>query len=190
MKNIKAILEGRNLSEEDVKAICDEVNENYKPIADWQKQKDKVESLETTLAETKESLSKLEGVDEAAWKKKVEELEARMAEKDKEYEAKIADRDFSDLIEKSISSAKGKNVKAIKALLDIESLKGSKNQQDDIEKALKSLAEAEDSKMLFGEPEPTKIGEGNPIGTVKKDGSATMTGVEKAFFDRTGVKID
>lgn len=190
MKNIKAILEGHGLSEEDVKAIVDEVNENYKTVAEWQKQKDKIESLEGTLAETKESLTKLEGVDVDSWKKKVEELESTIKKNNDDYEAKIADRDFHDLVEKSIASAKGKNAKAIMALLDIDSLKGSKNQQDDIDKALKALSEAEDSKMLFGEPEPTKIGEGNPIGTVRKDGSAGLTGVEKAFFDRTGVKLD
>ena len=107
-----------------------------------------------------------------------------------EFDAKIADRDFNDLIDRSISAAKGKNAKAIRALLDIDALKSSKNQQKDIETALAGLTEAEDSKMLFGEPEPTKIGEGNPIGTVTKDNNAGLSGVEKAFYERTGVKLE
>ena len=40
------------------------------------------------------------------------------------------------------------------ALLDMDTLKASKNQKDDIAAALKGLSEAEDSKMLFGETEP------------------------------------
>ena len=55
--------------------------------------------------------------------------------------------------------------------LDVDALKASKNQKDDITAALKTLAEAEDSKMLFGEPKPESIGSGNPIGAVTKTGS-------------------
>ena len=38
---------------------------------------------------------------------------------------------------------------------------------EDIAKALKALAEAEDSKMLFGAPEAQPVGTGSPIGTIK-----------------------
>ena len=60
------------------------------------------------------------------------------------------------------------NAKAIRALLDVDTLKASKNQKDDVAAAVKALAEAEDSKMLFGiadEPADT----GNVIGTVTKN---------------------
>jgi hypothetical protein len=60
-------------------------------------------------------------------------------------------------------------------------LKASKNQKEDITAALKTLAEAEDSKMLFGEPEPYVLGKGDPIGSVIKTGNqdsdATMRAV-------------
>ena len=57
-------------------------------------------------------------------------------------------------------------------MLDIDTLKASKNQTEDISAALKTLAEAEDSKMLFGESEPTQIGSGNIPGVVTKGGSS------------------
>lgn len=190
MKNINAILEGKGLSEEDVKAIVDEVNANYKPVADWQKQVDKVKDLTDTLETTKGELAKFDGVNTEELNKKIKELNDTITKNQAEFDAKIADRDFNDLIDRSISAAKGKNAKAIRALLDIDALKSSKNQQKDIETALAGLTEAEDSKMLFGEPEPTKIGEGNPIGTVTKDNNSGLSGVEKAFYERTGVKLE
>ena len=70
----------------------------------------------------------------------------------------MADRDFNDLLKSAISEADGKNVKAITALLDVDALKSSQNQKEDIAQALKSLAEAEDSKMLFGAQEAQPIG--------------------------------
>ena len=66
----------------------------------------------------------------------------------------------------AIAEAKGRNPKAIKALLDVEALKASKNQKDDVAAALKKLAEAEDSKMLFGEDQPAPVGKVGAIGKV------------------------
>ena len=40
------------------------------------------------------------------------------------------------------------------------------NQKEDIAAAIKTLTEAEDSKMLFGEPDPKPDGNTNPIGNV------------------------
>ena len=47
-------------------------------------------------------------------------------------------------------------------------MKASKNQKEDIAAAIKTLTEAEDSKMLFGEPEPKPAGKVDLIGEVKK----------------------
>ena len=52
MQNIEKILETVDLTAEDAKdKIVEAVKENYKPIADWQKQKDKVDSLEAANQE-------------------------------------------------------------------------------------------------------------------------------------------
>lgn len=172
MKNFEQILSdaGVTLTDEQKVTITREMGENYKTIADWQKQHDKVQTLENTLKETKEELAKFDGVDAAALNQKIKDLEADLDKKDADYLAQIADRDFQDMLKESIATAKGKNAKAITALLDVDALKASKNQKEDIAAALKTLAEAEDSKMLFGESEPQNIGSGNPIGTVNKMG--------------------
>lgn len=177
MKNIEAILKeaGLELTEDQTKAINEAVKENYKPVADWQKQVDKVKDMQETLDTTQAELKKFDGVNAEELNKKIKELTEQIDKNAKEYENKIAERDFTDTIEKAITAAKGKNTKAIKALLDLKTLKESKNQEADIKKAIADLTTAEDSKMLFGEPEPKKTGTGNPIGTVTKDGAGAQT---------------
>ena len=168
MQNIEKILETVDLTAEDAKdKIVEAVKENYKPIADWQKQKDKVDSLTASLDEAKEALKSFEGVNIEELNKKIAELNDQIAKNEADYESKMADRDFNDLLKSAISEADGKNVKAITALLDVDALKSSQNQKEDIAQALKSLAEAEDSKMLFGAQEAQPIGTGSPIGTIK-----------------------
>lgn len=173
MKNFEQILSdaGVELTDEQKTTISKEMGENYKTIADWQKQHDKVQTLETTLRDTQEKLKAFDGVDAEALNGEIAKLKGDLEQKDKDYQAQIADRDFQDMLKEAIASANGRNAKAITALLDVDVLKASKNQKEDIADALKALTEAEDSKMLFGEPEPTVIGGGNPIGAVTKGGS-------------------
>ena len=171
MKNFEQILSdaGVELTDEQKTTISKEMGENYKTVADWQKQHDKVQTLETTLKETQEKLKAFDGVDANALNEEISSLKADLEKKDADYQAQIADRDFQDMLKESIASANGRNAKAITALLDLETLKASKNQKEDIAAALKTLTEAEDSKMLFGEPESNVLGKGDPIGTVIKN---------------------
>lgn len=189
MKNIETIIKEAGLepTEEQIKAINDAVKDNYKTVNDWQKQVDKAESLQSSLDETKksletatESLKKLEGVDVDALKGQIADLTKQIADNETNYNNKIAERDFNDLVTTAISSAKGKNTKAIMALLDLDTLRKSTNQKADIDSALKGLSEAEDSKMLFGDSEP--LGKIDAIGSVQKgnSGDAFMSALRSA----------
>lgn len=159
---------GITLTEEQKKTVAKGVEENYKLIADWKGQEEKVNTLEKTLEDTQKKLKAFDGVDAEALNKQIEELKGDLEKKDAEYKERMADRDFNELIQKSIGDVNGRNAKAITALLDLEALKASKNQKEDVAAALKALSEAEDSKMLFGEPEPNPVGTGNIIGQVRK----------------------
>lgn len=192
MKNIEAILAeaGIELTEEQKTAVNKGVGENYKPIADWQKQVDKVTSLTDQLNTATEAMKKFDGVDPEALKNQIAELNQKLTDKESEYQVQIADRDFQDMLKESIATAKGKNAKAITALLDVDALKASKNQKEDIASALKALAEAEDSKMLFGESQPEVIGQGDPIGTIKKTGSQDSDAQMRAVMGLPPLKED
>lgn len=197
MKNIETILKEAGIEVEDdkLKAVTKAVNENYKTVNDWQKQVDKAESLQSSLEETKdalgkatESLKKMEGVDAEALKKEIENLTQQLKDKDADYNNKIAERDFNELVTKSITEAKGRNSKAIMALLDLDTLRASKNQKEDIDKAIKGLSEAEDSKMLFGEAEA--LGKIGAIGTITtgNSGDAFLQSIRAAAGLSTNTK--
>lgn len=190
MKNIEKILSelGIELTEEQSAKLAKEVQENYKPIADWQKQVDKLKAANEKLEATEEALKKFDGVDAKSLNKQIADLKADLKKKDEEHQKQIADRDFDDLLKSAITDAKGRNAKAIRALLDIENLKESKNQEKDIASAVKKLSEAEDSKFLFGEPDPKVVGTGNPIGKVTKKGS--MDAEEAAMRAAMGLDND
>lgn len=168
MKNIETILKeaGLEVTAEQLAAIDKEVKENYKTVTDYDKQKDKLTSAEDKVKTLTESLDKFKDVDPEKLNGEIADLKKQLDEKDKSYNAQLADRDFEDIVKDAISEAKGKNAKAIRALLDVETLKASKNQKADVAAAIKKLTEAEDSKMLFGEDQPAPVGKIGAIGKV------------------------
>lgn len=182
MKNIETILAeaGVEITDEQKTAILSGVKENYKTVVDYQKQVDKANNLQESLDSTKEELKKFEGVKPEELNQKIAELTKAVEDKETEWQTKIAERDFNDLIDRTIVSAKGRNTKAIKALLDLDALRTSKNQEADVVKAVKDLTEKDDSKMLF---EATKVGSGTPIGVVKKDGSTEEVSMHSALAE-------
>lgn len=189
MKNIFEIMKeyGLEIPEDKVKDFEKAVLENYKTTSDYNTQKEKLDNAEGNLKEVNTTLEDLQKNQPDVEKLNVtiKELQEGMANKDKEYKEQLAQRDFEDVLKHSISEAKGVNEKAIKALLDIDSLKVSSNQKEDIAKAIKELTEAEDSKMLFSaKQEEDIVGKDDVIGKVGGTGGTTLTGVEKAFLDR------
>ena len=111
-----------------------------KPFADY-------DSIKEQLQTAKDGLKAFEGVDVAQLQSKVTELQGKLDAKDTEWQGKLADMAFDHALEAAITGAKGKNAKAIRALLDVDTLKGSKNQEADIKAALEGLKK--DSGYLF-----------------------------------------
>ena len=70
---------------------------------------------------------------------------------------------FDGILKDAITAAKGKSDKAIRALLDVDTLKASKNQANDIKAALEALQK--ESGYLFdddqGVPPPYAAGTGS-----------------------------
>ncbi len=184
MKNIESILKeaGLEVTAEQLAAIDKEVKENYKTVIDYDKQKDKLAIAEDKVKTLTGSLDKFKDVDADKLNREISDLKVQLKKKDDDYKTQLADRDFDDIVKDAIVEAKGRNAKAIKALLDVETLKGSKNQKADVEKAIKALTEAEDSKMLFGETEPEPVGKIGAIGTVKtgSSGDAFLASIRAA----------
>ena len=138
-------LEKLGLTKEQIDSVCDLNNADVQPLKDeLQKAQDDLKAAQDKVATTESALKKFDGVDAEALKKQIEDLKADLKKNEETHASEIASRDFNDRLKECITSANGRNAKAITALLDIDVLKGSKNQKEDIAAALKKLAEAEE----------------------------------------------
>ena len=168
MKDFKEILKqaGLTVTDDQLATIETEMKANYKPIADYNKQKEKLDASDEKVKTLTASLDKFKDVDPTALTQTIEDLKGQLTQKDMEFAQRLADRDFDDLLNSSITNSKGKSAKAIKAYLDIDTLKKSKNQAEDIKTALEALQKAEDSAFLFATEQPQPQGTFNPIGGI------------------------
>ena len=103
-----------------------------KPFADY-------ENLKAQLQTAKDGLKAFDGVDVNDLKGQITKLQGDLASKDQEWQAKLDGMAFDGRIKDAITGAKGKNAKAIAALLDMDALKASKNQEADIKAAIESI---------------------------------------------------
>lgn len=162
-------LKGLGLEQDVVDKI---MAENGKDVAAEQAKTTKAEgerdNYKDQLATATESLEKFKDVDPAAMQSEIENLNKQLKDKDEEYAAKEADRIFSDTVKEAIKSAGGRNEKAVMAMLDMEALKASKNQSEDIKKALETVKESD--AYLFGSDEPFKNAVGATGGGVNVGG--------------------
>ena len=117
-----------------------------KPFADY-------DSIKEQLQTAKDGLKAFEGVDVANLQGEITKLKGQLSDKDKEWQDKLETMAFEGKVKDAITAARGKNVKAISALLDMDALKASKNQDVDIKSAVEALQK--ESGYLFEE-------EGNP----------------------------
>lgn len=166
MKNIYDILKDFGLEvPEDKRAGFDKAwKENYRTKAEYEKATSQRDEYKTSLDTVNEKLKEFNGVDVADLKGQITTLQEDLEKKDAEYAAKEADRAFNDSLDKAITAAGGRNPKAIRGLLDLETLKGSKDQTEDIKKALEAVKESD--AYLFGSDEPFL----NPVGPTNNNG--------------------
>ena len=90
----------------------------------------------------------------------ITKLKGEKAQLETDLNTKVTGIQKTHAIENKIRDEKGKNVKAIMALLDHDKITFDNNQLGGLDDQLETLKAAEDSAMLFGE-----ASNGNPAGT-------------------------
>lgn len=156
---LKDLLKGVEGSEDIIKRI---MAENGKDVEAAKGELDTVtgerdkykEQLDTATAE----LDKFKDIKPEELNAEIDKLKKALKDKDDEHASKIAEMEFNIAIDKAISASGAKNAKAVKALLDLETLKESKNQKDDITAAIEGVKK--DNDYMFGSKEPIN----NPVG--------------------------
>lgn len=120
------------------KARFDEVNESKKQL-----EKD-VAARDVQLETLKNSTGDVE-----ALKKSIAELQTQNTTEKANYEAQMKKFQIDNAVEKALIGAKAKNVKAVKALLDLEKAELDGESIKGLDEQLKKLQLGEDSKFLF-----------------------------------------
>lgn len=152
---------------------------NYKTVAEVEKITTARDTYKSQLKTAQNALKEFEGVDVKDLQDKIRDLNSDLAKKDTEYAQKIDDMEFNSVLDSAITSSGAKNSKAVKALLDIDSLKASKNQADDIKQALETVKTEND--YMFESKEPIK----NPVRETNNP-DITKLGITKESFAKMG----
>lgn len=138
-----------------------------KPFSDY-------DTLKTQLEEAQKTIQGFESQDIEGVKRSAKEWQDKYDQAIKDHQAQLADMAFDQILDGAITTAKGRNAKAIKALLDVDTLKNSKNQEADIKAALEGLQK--DSGYLFGSDEvPPRYAAGTGTGAYQGQYSSDAT---------------
>ncbi len=132
------------LPKEVIDAIMEEngrdIETAKKPFADY-------DGLKARLEEANKTIEGFKGMDIDAIRKEAAEWKQKAEQAEKDAAAQVTEIEFNSRLAAAITGAKGRNAKAIAALLDVDDLKASKNQEADIKAALEALKK--DSGYLF-----------------------------------------
>ena len=154
MKNIETILTelGIQIPADKKDAFTSQFGENYKTVEETNRLRTARDDLKAQLDSAKEQLQSFEGIDVSDLKSQIAKLNGDLTAKDNEYKAKIADMEFSAVLDSAISASGAKNSKAVKALLDVDKLRASTNRDADIKSALEACKADNDYLFMSNEP--------------------------------------
>ena len=173
----RKFLEEMGLTKEQVDSIMAENGSDIEAAkGELETVKAELEQTKTQLQEANTTIDGFKDYDQV--KAQVEEYKTEYERSKVEYETKITDMQFGAALESAITAAGGRNAKAVKALLDVDALKASKNQEADIKAAIEACQK--DNGYLFGATEPIN----NPIGPTQ----GAALGITKEQFKTMGYK--
>lgn len=134
----------------DVNKAKGDYNELKSQLANAKSELDKVnKELETIKADTS---------DYADMKNKVSEFENEKSKINAEWETKLNDMYKKNAVEAVVRDAKGRNLKAVMALMDMDKITYEDGELKGAKEQIEALAASEETKFLFGSDVP----KGNP----------------------------
>lgn len=170
-------LKEQGLNDEQIEAV---MREYGKSINDYKEKAEQADGLQSQIDDYKEQIKQRdEQLDELSKQAKDnEELTAeieRLKEENKttadEFQEKLNKQAFDFTLERALNKAGAKNEKAVKALLDVESIKLDGDTLLGLDDQLKGLKESDE--YLFQQEEEEKkpkiVNEGNPKGGAGKE---------------------
>lgn len=133
----RKFLEDMGLTKEQIDGIMAENGNDIEAAKSEATQvKADLEQAKKQLQEANTTIESFKDYDQV--KAQVEEYKKKYEDSKSEYEGKIADMQFDSTLEAAINAAGGRSAKAVRALLDVDSLKASKDRSTDIKAALEA----------------------------------------------------
>lgn len=169
-------LKAMGLTDEQIAEI---MKENGKDVETVKARFSDYEDLKKQLSDATDTIKSYTEMDIEGIQKSAKDWEEKARKAEQDAAAKIADMQFGNLLSAAIAEAKGKNPKALHGLLDLDALKASKNQSEDIKAALTALKES-DGYLFDDAPTPPPYATGT--------GSARMDEVNKQSFAKMGYR--
>lgn len=126
-------LKAQGLTEEQINFV---MSENGKDI---KREKDKADNYKSQLDTATQTLKDFEGVNVEEMKNKISQLTADLENSQRKHAEELAQRDFNDLLNSYATEYKARNIKAVMPFLDVETLRQSKNQKDDLKTAFETV---------------------------------------------------
>ena len=155
MKNIIEILKESNieLTKEQDESVTKLVNDNYKTIAEFEKQKEKLSLAENNAKDIQAKFDKFkesyDEVDVEELKNKINTLTNDIENQKTTYEAQISKMNLDSVLSAKAKEYGCKDFDLAKSQFNYDDLLNSKDQTNDIDKAFKALKE--NKPILFEE---------------------------------------
>lgn len=172
MKNIIEILKESNieLTKEQEGSVTKLVNDNYKTIAEFDKQKEKLSLAENNAKDIQTKFDKLkesyDGVDVEELRKKINTLTNDIDTQKTTYETQISKMNLDSVLSAKAKEYGCKDFDLAKSQFNYDDLLNSKDQTNDIDKAFKTLKE--NKPILFEEEQKEPTATGNIVGSSGK----------------------
>ncbi len=112
-----------------------------------------VEGLKKQLEAANKQIDEFKGMDIDGIRRAADEWKQKAEKAEKDAADKLAAAEFDRQLESAITAAKGRNAKAIRSLLDIDALRASKDQSQDIRSAIEAVKAEND--YMFDSATPT-----------------------------------
>lgn len=142
------------------------------------------DTLRAQLQGAQTTLKGFEGVNVAELQNKITTLTEELATQNTEWQRKMDERDFNDLLKEAVSNAGARNAKAVMALLDQDTLKASKNQKEDVQKALETVKKENDYLFQPEKPVPRVVSTTSGINPNVDDKKTQANEALRSFFGK------
>lgn len=145
------------LNDETAQKVADAIAEEMKgfiPKNRFDEVNESNKTLKTQIADRDKQLEELKKVDAAGLNAKIAELQEENKKAKQTHDAQINEMRRDYAIESALREAKAKNIKAVRALLNLDEITIDGEKINGIDKQIKALTESEETKFLFNVQDP------------------------------------